>query len=538
MAIYDAFPYTNIHELNLAWCLKQLKSTQEYLDLLKAYLDEVQPELEDFKAKYPELADIADLFTVSGNNASIAGTMTASGFIGNATSATTARHATEADHADTADAIAGAQNEYRKLTYNKYHLFTMPVALNSWFDKLFIYESNDKVNYRWYMDVEALKNSGGNTVYVDKSSTGTDAGTQANPYKTVRKGFQNTNNGDTILVAKGIYYKNDLPPNVPITMNNVNLICEKGTIFCNGDALTWAQDGTYTNVYKATRSNVSSVIDIRNMDKDVFSALVWTNSVAACSNTLGSWYLENNTTLYVNIGEAVTNDKVVAALNVGYIPFDFKPDSQDMHIYMENAICFGSASPLVKVSSTSSYDCEFIAKNCKFLFGDKNSTYDGLSVLGAKTVLIGCEASFTGKDGFNYHAQGSKVCYGIEIDCVGNSNGIGSNTPYTYNGSTAHDGCQVVRINGTYINNKGANVADVQSNTISVNINCMAFDSVADTDTLFDTDFCVQQAGATMYLYNCYARGYSWRNLYNIDGGSMYVSNCAFDSSEGNITQI
>lgn len=433
---------------------------------------------------------------------------------------------------------AGLINEIRKLTYNRYHLFEKPVALNSWLDNVVIYESNDKANYRYYIDVEALKNTGGNTVYVDKASAGSDAGTQSNPYKTIKKAFQNTANGDTILVSKGIYYKGELPPTTLYNKNNVNIICEEGTILCSGDALTWTQDSTYTNIYKATRSNVCSVIDIRNYEKGVYSQLSWVNSTAACAATLGTWYLDNNTTLYVNIGEAVDNSKVVANLNIGYIPLDFSAESQDMHIYLENAICFGDKDPLVRVKSTASYDCEFIAKNCKFLFGDKNSTYDGLSVLGAKTVLIGCEASFTGKDGFNYHAQGTKLCYGIEVDCVANSNGLASNTPYTYNGSTAHDGCQIIRINGIYINNKGANVADVQTDTVSININCMAFDSEAGTENLFDTDFCVQQAGATMYLYNCYARGSSWRNLYNIEGGTMYVSNCAYDSSDGNITEI
>ena len=115
-------------------------------------------------------------------------------------------------------------DERRKLTYNRYHLFQKPVALNSWLDNVVIYESNDKVNYRYFIDVEALKNSGGNTVYVDKSSAGSDSGTQSDPYKTIKKAFQNTSNGDTILVAKGIYYKGELPPTTLYNKNNVNII--------------------------------------------------------------------------------------------------------------------------------------------------------------------------------------------------------------------------------------------------------------------------------------------------------------------------
>lgn len=527
MGLYDAYPYTNIHELNLRWRLKQLKLTQEQLELIKAYFDEIEPDIEDFKAKYPELADIADLFTISGNNASIAGTMTAAGFNGDLNG-----------NAKTATSIAGAQNDLRKLTYNNYHLFVKPVTVNSWLDQVTIYESNDKVNYSYYIDEESLKNSGGSTIYVDNSYTGTSDGTQSKPYKKIKDAMQNASNNDTIKVAKGIYRKNDLPIPGQIPMDfNMNIICDEGTILTNSDALTWAQDGTYTNIYSATRSNVNSVIDVRNYEKGKFARLTRVYSVADCAATLGSWCLMSNTTLYVNIGEQVTNDKVVATLNVGFICFDLSASSQDQLFYLENAICIGSKYPIFKAASTSSYDMTFNAKNCKFLFGVDNS-YDGLSLLGTKSVLINCEASFNAKDGFNYHAQGSKMCYGIEINCVGNSNGLDSASPYTYNGSTAHDGCQVIRINGVYINNKGANVADVQRNTLSLNFQCMAFDSKSGTHTSYDTDFCVQQAGATMYLYNCYARGNSWKNLYNVDGGFMYQSNCSYDSSQGTITTI
>ena len=112
-------------------------------------------------------------------------------------------------------------DELRKLTYNRYHLFEKPVALNSWLDNVVIYESNDKANYRYYIDVEALKNTGVNTVYVDKASAGSDSGTQSNPYKTIKKAFQNTSNGDTIMVAKGIYYKGELPPTTSYNKNHL-----------------------------------------------------------------------------------------------------------------------------------------------------------------------------------------------------------------------------------------------------------------------------------------------------------------------------
>lgn len=75
MAIYDNLPFTDFHELNADWLLKQMKAA-------KAKVDSMQEEINQFNEDY---AALAALFTISGNNVSIPGTMTANGFIGNLT---------------------------------------------------------------------------------------------------------------------------------------------------------------------------------------------------------------------------------------------------------------------------------------------------------------------------------------------------------------------------------------------------------------------------------------------------------------------
>lgn len=422
----------------------------------------------------------------------------------------------------------------RKKYYDRYHLFELPSNMtNAWFKNISIYESQDKVNYTYNIDVDSLKNSGGSTYYVDNSFTGeTTDGSESKPWKTLTTAFRNTSDGDTIIVKKGIYYRNDIPTVSSESKNNVNIICEDGTIFTTADSLSWSQNGTYSNVYQATRSGATSVVDIRNWKKGKFSRLTKVNSLATCSTTYGSYYTDN-TNVYVNIGEVVTNKKVVVSLSLGYMALNFEPSGKNMNIYLENAICLNGSLPICRAVGNSSYTCNLIAKNCKFLFLENSDARDGLSLMGANSILINCESSFNGKDGFNYHANDGRLCYGIEVDCVANSNGIGRANPHTYNGSTAHDGCQIIRINGIYNNNNGSNVADVQTDTTSVNINCSAFDSMSNTDDLYDTDFCTQQAGATMYLYNCFAKGTSFKNLYCITGSTMNISNCNYDTITG-----
>lgn len=78
MAIYDNLPYTNFHELNADWLLKQMKEA-------KAKIDEYQEVLDQFEEDYTVLLGLASAMTVAGSNVTVAGTLTANGLIGNLT---------------------------------------------------------------------------------------------------------------------------------------------------------------------------------------------------------------------------------------------------------------------------------------------------------------------------------------------------------------------------------------------------------------------------------------------------------------------
>ena len=123
--------------------------------------------------------------------------------------------------------------ELRQKYYDKYHLFALPSAMtNSWFNNIKIYESLDKRNYKYYIDEENLKNTGGSTIYVDNTYSGDDSdGSQSKPYKTLYHAFRNTSDGDTIRVKKSVYFREELPTTNNENKNNVNIICDEGTVF-------------------------------------------------------------------------------------------------------------------------------------------------------------------------------------------------------------------------------------------------------------------------------------------------------------------
>lgn len=434
--------------------------------------------------------------------------------------------------------------EIRKKYYSNYHLFDFPTVISDFLKKVPVYESYDKKNYKYYFNKENLKVTGGNTYYVDSvnGNDNNDGLSLANAWKTIHWAYRHTTDNSTILVKKGIYYRDSMPNSSQNKLQrNINIICEEGTLIGMFDNLSYTQNAQYSNVYEASRNSVNHALDIRNYEKGVIAQLEEVSTLSECADTLNSFY-KDSSKVYINIGEAVDSSKVIVSLNINFSSFDVdcsNPDS-DLTLYLENATIINGTVPVLSIKSSATHQATFYGINCKFLYKKQtDENYNGIDFLGSNSILFNCESSFNGKDGFNYHANAGKVCNGIELDCIGSYNGLKTSIN-TCNGSTIHDGSQIIRINGKYFNNKGGNVADVQTGSISYNFNCTSFDSLSSnaSDSL-KADFSNQQAGGTMYLYNCYSKGSNSKcNIYCNEDATTYISNCEYDTSVGNIIEI
>ena len=440
---------------------------------------------------------------------------------------------------DTVDStVANIETPMQKLRkdyYNNYSKFELPVTLNSYFDILKIYRSNDKQNFKINLKKEDLPFTTSVTKYVDteNGSNSNNGSTKALAYKTLTYGISQMSADTTFIICNKVLYRNELPDTGRTISYSMNIIPEsEHCIFGTYDKLTWNQDAEYTNVYSATRSGVINGIDIRANDNGVYSLLTNVETLQECSALKNSYYTDGST-VYCNIGEEVTNDKVLFTLGVSAPPWKIQSNSTNLKLYFENIDFLCGNTGAFDILGNSSYVPELRLYNCKILF-NKNTSTDGISLRAAKGIFMNCTVDRNRKDGFNYHANSGIKSYGIEINCIGSNNGLGSSDTYN-NGSTAHDGCQVIRINGNYFNNKGGNVADVNDDTITININCNAFDSLANSNNGSDTDFVAQQSGATLYLYNCYSKGSrSKYNLYAVaDNAYVYYDNCMFDTTQG-----
>lgn len=94
----------------------------------------------------------------------------------------------------------------------------------------------------------------------------------------------------------------------------------------------------------------------------------------------------------------------------------------------------------------------------------------------------------------------------------------------------------ILRMNCVYHHNRGPNVADVLENCRSLNINCIAYDSLGSLTA--KADFSVNR-GATMRLFNCYTKNSTSNvNIINEDSESnIYNFNSQFDTTQGSISQ-
>ena len=407
-------------------------------------------------------------------------------------------------------------------------------------------------NYSTDFDVSAFKNTGGKTIYM--SMTGSDSNngsTDALAVATIQRAYALANNGDTIIIDDGIYaYAKGF-----MTIQNeknLNLIATnsgKVTFKCSDDyAFNLYSTNTYgEKTYHCTAQYVRKVVYMmNNQDIDSTVELTQVSDLTTCQSTKMSWCLVDNTDFYVNIGRnrTVSNDNLILILSYGTPMIDVQSTTQNVLTYIEGINFIGADGDMISIIGQGSYMSSYLyAKNCKFKYGGiwtNNPLFRGagVSIVNGGGYLQNCESSYNVDDGIAITCNQNYRALLIEVNCTAHDNGHGASFE-NVNGSTSHNGAMVIRLNGVYYDNYGGNVADVQTNTVSYNFNCIAFDSLyKSTDSsldLYETDFVAQQSGAVVNCYGCKAFG-SKHSAYAVQGATLNINNCNFESTGGNGT--
>jgi len=324
------------------------------------------------------------------------------------------------------------------------------------------------------LDVADYKLTGGKTYWVDVvNGLDTNAGTQALPYKTIKKAHDQTDAQTAMVRATGLYTRANGMYGISIT-KSLNIIGWDGTpIITASDALTWTLTATKTNTYQATRSGVDRVIDVQTGVNGV--DYVQRFSINDVEANPGSYFADTSI-VYVHTPDSRVADANVFAL-LGVALFRV---TTDLNLYMENLVCLGGTACVSVNTPVAGVGPKLYMKDVRSGF---STTLDAVTFGGSLSIFQDCEAFNSVSDGFNYTATNGIAPKSVELRCRGYSNG----TAGANQGSTAHDGSKVIRVNGQYFDNLSSNIADVGAGTETWNLGCAAYASQTEYDWYFTT---------------------------------------------------
>lgn len=347
-----------------------------------------------------------------------------------------------------------------------------------------------------------------------------------------------------IYVLPGFYDRNHSFSSTTDTDSNpLVIICidPNNTYFTSAEpttSLVWSLDTGTT--YKATRSNVLSVVDMLFKDAyGEFQMYEKKSTLALCRAQQGSWYTDNVTTYVNRLDGSIGDDNLKLLLASSQL---IEVSGTAPFYYIEGGKFWGSnvygALQLRHITPDVQPPTKIYLKNCDFAYNQTpTGGGNGLGIINLKEVWTwNCKAHNNWADGFNYHTNEAtftkmKV---FEKDNVGFNNGV-YNTSITNNGSTVHDGIQVIRLGGIFFNNRGPNVADVNTGTQSLNIAVTAYNTLLDPGDVNAADF--TSADAVMYVIEGVSYG-SAISLNHAGAGSISVKKSIYSKRVGNIIYL
>ena len=293
------------------------------------------------------------------------------------------------------------------------------------------------------------------------------------------------------LLNTGYYTQNTIIVNflenvIPLAGELSSTLIEKNVLFksLSSSGFTWVTSvkrskedvswTPYNSIFKGviTLGNTSRMpIDVVNfVQTDNYGIpipYIKVSSLSKCVANKGTFFVSSQSEVYCNPYEAHNLDFLdIALANTGII---FANIGENTSVAFEN-VGFTHGAGVFNGSSLSS---KFYFDNCKFYRGLE----DAFSINGEFNIhLFDCVSAYASKDGFNYHTTNYNSL-ATEVNCISYGNGLykmeGGNTTVTSNnGSTAHNGMNMLRFGCKYWDCQGPILADID-NCNSYNIGCI-----------------------------------------------------------------
>lgn len=305
----------------------------------------------------------------------------------------------------------------------------------------------------------------------------------------------------------------------PVITRNTAIIAYNGanvnmSSWDDGNIFTWTTDD---NAYSTTRSGVVSVIDNSVLNSDgYYTFYKQVETLQECKDTPGSWFLSGSTLSVNTLNGEQPSSRIKVNLLVETCRLSVGADID--FIYLEGITSYAcgnneyAASIKITNNTTTQYDGNAYVKDC---IGVENRLGNGIQFADLKEVYVQNSGSVRcRKDSLNYHTNiaGYEKMKVVEINCWSLDTGYESEGESSSNGSTAHDGMQIIRFGGNFQISRGSTVVDVNTGIRSLNYNVEAGGSYLPNTGAFHI-----QSGL-MWLFGCY--GHTSTLAARADGGS------------------
>jgi hypothetical protein len=331
---------------------------------------------------------------------------------------------------------------------------------------------------------------------------------------------------DVILIADGLYRSTQIASLVPHRSVSIKAINPGNVVVSMSNPMTWTLTSGRTNTYQATgTTTIRSVFDALNLDpRGDYLRHVELGTIDLVEATPGSYYRSGSTIYVHTIDSRVPDSNIYVYLSSYHI----LTNNYVQNIYIEGIEFHGGGMRFKAVAGNIP---NVYMKNCKGRY--IGYSLNGFDFYGTNSILENVIVSSSALDGIAYNSEGGIPCTAIEINCKSYNNGLPSETN---NGSTAHSGSKVIRVSGEYYANRGPNVADVNANTQSWNVACVAYNSLSNNVNR-EGDFFVTTT-CKMWNHSCVSYGSTYSVVLE-SVSQMENTNCDFqggvrDDGSGN----
>jgi hypothetical protein len=275
-------------------------------------------------------------------------------------------------------------------------------------------------------------------------------------------------------------------------------------------SLSWVEDGAGT--WKATGAAVRAVYDVRVVDGNGLQIpFTGKNTLVECQAAIKTWYTDG-TYVWVH-----TNDGLIPDANI--IVGRWNGFSQSVvgtsKLYLKNITNLGSSigesASFLGDATGATVVGEVVCDGCYFIGGhyrvgsDTGNAFANVNI--KKSYLFNCKAAYAKADGFNFHyinvpAANRRDCLVVLFNCESYNNGLTS-TGTANNGSTCHEGVNIIRFRENDYNTHGPVTVDVNG-CYSILVDCNARDNTGNTGAFyFDNQSNPLGVTGKLLMYNC-----------------------------------